>query len=132
MKKQLLFILFCTFLSITFYGQESILPIEATEFCPNTNIIFTVTLPQIQANSSINVTTNAGGCTVVAGASNISSNNGVTTFNFTGKFADNSITQSFSVSYKISTNPNAINKVFEFYKIKSVASQVLPPNHIFN
>jgi hypothetical protein len=109
MKKKMLLSALCLIFLCQIKSQ-TIIPLESTEMCPLTDIIFTVTLP---VASGISVTNNNTNSTVVLDANSISTTSTQTTFNFTGKFADRNENQSFLVKY------NGISKPFKFSKIKS-------------
>lgn len=99
----------------TLSAQQSISPIITNEYCPNTNITFTVTIP--------------GYSPLVYGWTNnptlISANYppdnpaASTTFSFVGSFRDVNIAQTFQVSYKRQGKVDTIAD-FVFKRIKSL------------
>lgn len=98
---------------------QNILPNENTEFCPLTNITFTVTLPRIANNTTPFVASSTNSPTVVSGTSNLSHTATQTTFKFTGKFRDVNIAQTFKIDY----TPNggtATSYYVTFKRIKSL------------
>lgn len=102
------------------FGQ-SISPDITTEVCPNTEYIFSVTVPgAYQSVSTI------GGCIITQSPYNITSSATNSSFNFKGKFYDANQTQIFVVNY--SNNGNQ-SKQFPFKKIKSLffTSACTPP-----
>lgn len=82
------------FILIVFYFTgnsifcQTILPAESTEFCPNTETIFSVSIPG--SNPSI---TPLFGAIVTQDPYNPGTSGGYTTFNFKGKFSDVNMTQ---------------------------------------
>jgi hypothetical protein len=106
---------------------QTISPSLTTEFCPNQNVVFTVRLPEREPGSSINVTALTG----PAGSNNpsvvqIVSNVQDTTFagangtkcNFTGRFGDDNIKQTFKVAYtpKGATQQFPVDFAFKYIK----------------
>ena len=106
---------------------QSIAPIESTEFCPNTNINFSVTLPRIENNTTPSVLSWTNGPTVISGASNIVNTTNQTTFTFVGKFQDRNLMQVFKIDY-ITTNSSGTNVsntyLANFKRIKSLYFQI--------
>ena len=102
--------------------SQTISPTETGEFCPETNITFTVTLPLIKANTTPSVASWTNTPIIVSGVANLTSNtnNQTTTFTFVGKFRDVNLMQVFRVSYIANSNPTVtIDKDFQFKNIKS-------------
>ncbi len=95
---------------------QTISPLETAEFCPNTEIVFTVIVPGYNPN----VSTGIGGCLVTMSAYNIktASDNSSTTFNFKGRFNDVNQKQVFQVNYL--TRIGSGQKDFVFKNIKSL------------
>lgn len=118
-------------IAITSYGQSqgNILPTEATDQCPETNITFTVTLPVV-ANGIPNVVPYTGNPVVVTNAVNVTSTSINTSFTFVGKFRDENITQVFRVNYKKASDNSDAVADFTFKKIKSFADY--SPNSVVN
>lgn len=80
MKKILSFILLVLVIS---KGQsQTISPAESTEFCPNADITFTVTVP----GSSPFVIPFTNSPTLIQGVYNVTTSGSNTTFNFRGRF----------------------------------------------
>lgn len=118
MNKKLLITAVLIISSLCAFSQ-SISPDISTQFCPNTNITFTVTLPKIQNNTSVNVASWTGTPTVISGAQNISSTQTNTTFTFVGRFRDVNIKQEFKVEYT-PDGGSPTSHVFTFKYIKSL------------
>ncbi len=117
MTKKYFAIIITLLLFIAAKSQNSITPDINTEFCPNQEIVFTVTLATSATNIFVTglalnvpptITQNAYG--IVSGAN--------TVFNFKGKFIDNNNKQTFQVSYKDGTGTAQTYKP-SFTKIKS-------------
>ncbi len=105
MKKLLLFVV-CLSLSF-FIKAQTISPVESTEFCPLVNITFTVTVPG--TNPILIPSTNNP--IISQSPYNSSTNNGITTFNFVGRFRDENIVQKFAVTYN-NSNGTPITRYF--------------------
>jgi hypothetical protein len=106
--------------------SQSISPNQNTEFCPESNITFTVTLPLIKPNTTPTVLSWTNTPTLISGVSNLSNGSNSTTFTFVGKFRDENIKQVFRVSYnENTTNAKLLNVDFEFLKIKSLTNWTL-------
>lgn len=105
MKKFITIILALIFFITQSKGQTSISPRTDQEYCPQTDISFTVTTP----GSINNITSYSGGCFVVSRNGN----------NFVGRFSDANLKQVFSVEY--TDVDNTIKYYYpEFKKIKSL------------
>ena len=117
MNKKLILILVALIVTISGIAQtaESISPDVTTEFCPNTDVTFTVSVPG--TNPSVASWTN--GPIVVQGVYNSVTSGGTTTFNFKGRFQDKNVKQVFKIGYT-SPSSGAVSKEFEFKKIKSL------------
>lgn len=126
MKHILLFIttIFSFFLFTN--AQPQISPNQTNEFCPNIVITFSVTFTgnsPIVVPKALNVAPS-----LVRQAYNIQTTNGVTTFNFDGKFIDANNKQTFELNYKYGPNNRDTTYDFTFLKIKSLsAATVLAP-----
>lgn len=97
----------------TLIQAQSISPSTNNEYCPDTEITFTVTIPGTY-QSIIGV----GGSAVTLSPYNFTSSGGNTTFNFKGKFADVNKAQSFDVTYTSGGTTQHFNEPFK--KIKSL------------
>lgn len=86
-------------------AQTQILPDGTNEFCPNTNISFSVTVP----GTVTSIVPQAGGCSVISQSAN----------NFIGSFNDANTKQTFRANYKTSSGVLDF-KDFDFTKIKSL------------
>ncbi len=117
MKSKLYLIILSCIFSI-YAKSQTIVPEESIEQCPFTDIVFTVI---IQGTAPIVTAPSANGTApiIVANAYNATTTNGITTFNFKGKFSDVNYTQSFKVDYKNSAGDDA-NRIFNFAKVKSL------------
>lgn len=120
MKQILLLLIVTITFKVAVEAQPAISPDLNGEFCPNTTITFTVTF----AGNSPSVIAKALNVApfVVRQAYNISTSNGVTTFNFDGRFTDANNKQTFQVNYKYGPNNRDTTKDFTFIKIKSLTS----------
>ena len=118
MKKVLNLLALLSITAATCFGQNTgkISPLETTEQCPATNITFSVTIPAITSATPI-VSATTGNATVVTNATNVVRYTDSATFTFVGKFRDENITQTFSVSFQ--TSSGGFAKDFVFEKIKS-------------
>jgi hypothetical protein len=116
--KQKLFLLLFSLILITSIKSQSITPVVSSEQCPLTDIIFTVSVP---GTSPVVSSLSAIGTApiVVINAYNATTTNGITTFNFKGKFTDVNATQAFRVSY-VNALGNSVNYDPPFTKIKSL------------
>jgi hypothetical protein len=94
---------------------QSISPDVSNEFCPSSNINFSVTIPGY--NPTIYSWTN--GPTVVSTDYPPSGYATSTTFTFVGKFQDLNVKQSFKVEYKLPSGADTM-KIFDFTKVKSL------------
>lgn len=99
--------------------SQDIAPSRNNEYCPQTNITFTVTLPRIKDNTTPSVVSWTNGPVVVSGVSNLNNTPTQTTFTFIGKFRDVNINQVFKVNYATNDNSNATYD-FPFKNIKSL------------
>ena len=114
-----LYLILLTFLLIEAVNSESISPDVTTEFCPNTEYTFTVTISK--GYSSIST---SGGCYVTQSPTSPVGS----TFTFKGKFIDVNAKQTFTINYTDHTHTD-----FEFKKIKSLFNGdigTLPCSHI--
>jgi hypothetical protein len=114
--------------------SQGISPSVNNEYCPGTNITFTVTLPRIKDNTIPTVASWTNTPIIVVGVSNLTNTSAQTTFTFVGKFRDVNIKQEFRVSYITDNDPNAYY-VLTFKNIKSffygiTASQTCLPLQI--
>jgi hypothetical protein len=115
-------------------NTQSISPITTNDYCANVTTTFTVTLPgtgYLNLNPFGTVISGEPSAIPVAtsGATNITQNGCVTTFNFTGYFIDVNAAQTFRVTYDL--NGQSGQNDFTYRKIKSFfysdpASQPLP------
>lgn len=104
-----LFFILTGFLSST---AQTITPSTTSEYCPGTDITFTVTVP----GKSPNVL-GVGGALVMS--INIShSDDDPNTFTFIGRFTDVNVTQIFRVTYNVDGETNTHD--FSFEKVKSL------------
>jgi hypothetical protein len=118
---------------ISFSTQsQSISPSDNSDYCPLTNITFTVTLPGT-GYSFPNVTGWADNvpANVVSGSiSAISISGGNSVFTFVGNFLDNNNTQAFRVSFTLGGQPGSV--IFKYTKIRSflttVSESIIRPN----
>ncbi len=115
MKKIFNIILFVASSIVSF--SQTISPLQTNEYCPLTNITFTVTLSQFVEGTTPSVTALSGQASVVQNS--ISSITSLGTFTFIGSFGDNCATQTFKINYKKSTTANQ-DFEFPFNKIKSL------------
>lgn len=92
---------------------QSIGPSFNNEYCPETEITFTVTVPGTYQNIIGN-----GGSYVTVVPYNFISSGGNTTFNFKGKFADVNKAQSFDITYSSGGTSQHFNQPYK--KIKSL------------
>jgi Secretion system C-terminal sorting domain len=98
-------------LLLNFNGfSQTISPVEANEYCPNTEYTFTIVLPNGSSNPSISA---VGGSSITPNSVSISG----LSVSFKGKFNDLNATQSFKVDY---TNNGAKSYNPLFKKIKSL------------
>lgn len=119
MKKKFTLLLAAT-LTVFIAFSQSISPDENTEFCPLTDITFTVTLPRIAANTQPNVASWTGIPQIVSGASNITNTSTQTTFTFVGRFRDENVLQTFKIDY--TPNGGTSTSYYPvFKKIKSLS-----------
>lgn len=102
----LLILLFTT----NFIFSQTISPYVTGEFCPNTEITFTVTVPGAGTPTII-----GNLATITYPPYNYVTSGGYTTFNFKGKFADQNEKQTFTVNYG-----GGNNHPFVYKKIKSL------------
>lgn len=119
MKKKLKLLLAASLISLVTFSQ-SISPNESTEFCPLTDITFTVTLPRIKSNTIPTVASWTNTPIVVIGVSNLTSTSTQTTFTFTGRFRDVNIKQEFKIDYVTDASPNGLSYIPSFKRIKSL------------
>lgn len=102
-------------LTLTVFAKaQTILPDETTEFCPEADMTFTVTVPG--TGPSVASWTNSP--ILVQQAYNIITSGGTTTFNFQGRFRDININQVFRVNYSNSSGGQI--KDFQFKNVKSL------------
>lgn len=120
MKQTLLLLLSILTFYIAVEAQPAILPDINSEYCPNTVITFTVTFAG-NSPSVVGKALNAAP-SVVQQAYNINTTNGVTTFNFDGRFIDANNKQTFQLNYKYGPNNRDTTKDFTFIKIKSLTT----------
>jgi hypothetical protein len=118
-------LLFYCFLLCQFLHAQSILPATTSEVCPGTDIVFTVTIPAVIDNNSMGVASGIGAPVIVQFPTSSSTNNGVTTFNFTGRFVDVNVDQAFRVTWRVQNVNN--EATFTFTKVKSLAHGSLTP-----
>ncbi len=118
MNKKLILIIVSFIVTLSALAQ-SISPIETTEFCPNVNVTFTVTLPRISDNTTPTIISWTGNPIVVTGVSNLTNTTTQTTFTFVGKFQDYNQNQVFKVDYSTTSNNNSTYS-FQFKRIKSL------------
>jgi hypothetical protein len=109
----------CIF-SLSFSQGTSISPNESSEFCPLTDITFTVTLPRIAENTTPTVISFTNTPFVMSGVSNLAHTSTQTTFTFVGRFRDVNIAQAFRVQYATSSNPSVTYDPPPFKRIKSL------------
>lgn len=117
MKLRLLFLV-GTFHCITVDAQPSISPSESKSFCPGNVITFTVSVTGNLSDivpKALNVAPS-----VIRQPYNIVYSNGVTTFNFDGRFEDVNNKQTFQLNYKYGPNNRDTIHDFTFIKIKSL------------
>lgn len=119
MKKKLTLVLAATLTVLVTFSQ-SISPNENTEFCPLTDVTFTVTLPRIKNNTQPNVSSWTNTPIVVSGVSNLTNTATQTTFTFVGRFRDVNIKQEFKIDYVTDANPNGLSYIPSFKRIKSL------------
>jgi hypothetical protein len=118
MKKNLLLLLAASFIfSLSF--SQSISPNENPEFCPLTDITFTVTLPRIVDNSTPTLISFTNTPFIMSGVSNLVHTSTQTTFTLVGRFRDVNINQVFRVQYATISNPSATYDP-QFKRIKSL------------
>jgi hypothetical protein len=110
--KRIYFILFGFFVTQYCFSQ-TISPATTTEFCPNVETTFNISVPGTYDNISV-----SGGCFITTSPYSITTSGGNTTFSFKGKFIDSNQTQTFTVTSII--NGSASNFPFRFTKIKSL------------
>jgi hypothetical protein len=113
--KQLFTFLFLVFFMANTGNAQVTSPSNDNEYCPLTDLIFTVTF--LGTNPSIS--SYSGGPVVAAGAYDISTSSGTTSFKFKANFRDVNIKQEFQVSYKDASNADA-TFLIPFKKIKSL------------
>jgi hypothetical protein len=116
-KKFILFIASIVACLATF--SQSISPNENTEFCPLTNVTFTVTLPRIASGTTPVVSAWTNTPTVISGVSNLNHTSTQTTFTFVGRFRDVNIAQMFKVDYT-PDGGSASSYYPQFKRIKSL------------
>ncbi|MDE3236856.1 MAG: T9SS type A sorting domain-containing protein [Bacteroidota bacterium] len=107
MKKNI-FLAILSLLGALLVEAQTISPVEATEFCPNIDQQFSVSLP----DSFTSITANYAIITQLPYGFNSTQ----TTFTFNAKFIDQNITQGFKIYYKGSTIPLSFN----YTKIRSL------------
>lgn len=113
--KKTLSLLLLLFLFIKGAFSQTISPDPATEFCPGTDITFTVSVP----GTNPSVASWINGPIVVQSVYNKTTSGGSTTFNFKGRFQDKNLNQVFQISYKDADNNDAYYYP-SFKKIKSL------------
>jgi hypothetical protein len=94
-------------------NAQTISPSLSNEYCPNTEITFTVTIPGTY-QSIIGI----GGCFVTQSPFNFSSSGSNVIFNFKGKFADANQAQTFSIAFTPVSGSSPFTATFK--KIKSL------------
>lgn len=65
-KKIFLSFIMIAFATVKLFAQQSISPSETTEFCPNVDVTFTVTLPPIADNTQPNLASWTNGPIIVS------------------------------------------------------------------
>jgi PKD-like domain/Secretion system C-terminal sorting domain len=112
MKKLSILLSFLTLIKFISVAQITISPLQSAEYCPNTNIAFSVSGIPGTVNNVTGYLSNAQVISVS------SFGNGY--INFIGKFGDQNSKQTFRVLYK---DLNGVNQTFDFpfRKIKSLA-----------
>jgi hypothetical protein len=129
--KKLLSFLQLLLITLTMQAQ-SISPSQNVEYCPKQNITFTVRVPIRASGTSITVT----GVDLIANPDDpqvtqianavIDSGGTITKFNFTGRFGDDNIKQTFLVTYTPLGSTTTVPIPFDFKLIKSLKN--LSPN----
>lgn len=114
--QRLILLLLCSFPFLL--KAQDITPARSGEYCPGTNITFTVTIP---GQSVQNVSAKALNVppVVVQQPFNISVSGGILTFSFVGRFTDNNNKQTFLITYTNQAGQSATHD-FTFPKIKSL------------
>jgi len=118
MNKKFTLIVTAIIIGLSSFAQ-SISPNESTEYCPLTDITFTVTLPRIADNTTPTVSSWTNTPIVVSGVSNLANTSTQTTFTFVGRFNDKNINQVFKIDYTPSGG-SATSYFAQFKKIKSL------------
>ncbi len=112
-----LYIIFLLFFvkQVAFSQDITINPLESAEHCPNTDIIFSVSLTA----KSLGELTNSGGAFISQQIyDRVISGNSIS-FKFRGRFSDVNIGQSFIINY-VDINSQSKSRSFIFNKIKSL------------
>lgn len=108
LKLTLSFLLSVAFTIVT---AQTSSPTTNDEFCPGVDYTFSITIPGTQPN----VVVHTNNPVLVQNVYNSSTSNGVTTFNFKGRFRDENIKQVFKVDCKNSSNRDT-SYFFEYKK----------------
>lgn len=114
MKKTILTIVLSTF-HFFLFSQPSISPAVTNEFCPNTDIIFNITI----SGTAPSVSSSTNSPIVVQQPYDVQTNEvtKITTFKFKGKFRDVNVAQTFRLDYDdISGTRVSHDFVFKFIK----------------
>ena len=98
---------------------QSISPDISSQFCPNTNVTFTVTLPRIADGTPVNVASWSG-VPMVVSVQGVSNTQTQTTFTFVGRFRDENIKQEFKIDYT-PAGGSSISYIPSFKYIKSLS-----------
>lgn len=116
MTRRILTTIFVALITLCTHAQ-TISPNESAEFCPLTDITFTVTLPRIADNTTPNVSSWTNTPIVVSGVSNLTNTQTQTTFTFVGRFRDVNIKQVFKIDYTpIGGSASAYYPEFKYIK----------------
>lgn len=126
MKYAISFVALCLIGMATF--AQSITPLPTTEFCPDQEVTFTVTIPG--QNPTVSSWINAP--FVTQAPYNVSSTASTTTFNFKGRFRDFNGSQQFRIAFNDNVSGGIAEYIPKFNRIKSLASTmpcaVVQPN----
>ena len=93
---------------------QTISPSQTAEYCPNTEVTFTATVPGVYTGMA------STGYVLLTSipTSTFNSNTGVSTINFIAKFGDYNLTQGFIIYYNTATSSTSYSPVYK--KIKSL------------
>lgn len=118
MRTRIVLLLLLVFASSVLSAQTTaIFPDEKTEFCPFSDIRFSVTLPRIANNTVPKVYAWTNNPVLVSGVSNLVSSGSNTTFTFVGRFRDVNIAQGFRIEYSTdATTSRQYDPMFKYIK----------------